>query len=89
MKNLNRISIIFSFSMLIAGGSVFAQSKSQQILAEEKKENKKSDSETKDNYKSLDTKSDKAMDLYLQPPATPNLSNSSKTEEKPKTSAPR
>lgn len=75
--------------MLIAGGSVFAQSKCQQIPAEEKKEKKKNDLETKDNSKSLDTKSDKAMDLYLQPPATPNLSNSSKTEEKPKTSAPR
>ena len=89
MKNLNKISVIFSFSMLVAAGSLCAQSQTHQIPSEEKKEKKESALVTKDNSELLDTKQDKAMDLYLQPPATPNQNNSSKTEEKPKASAPR
>lgn len=89
MKNLNKTSIIFSFSILLAGGNIFAQSKEQQFPTEEKKEKKKSDLEIKDNSKSLDTKSDKAMEIYLQTPVVPNQSITSKTEERPRTSAPR
>ena len=86
MKHLNKISIFFFFSLLHTVVNVRAQSKTNEPVNEEKK---KSETDVKANVKSADTKSDKALDLYMHPPVTPNQSGSSTTKDKQKSDQPK
>lgn len=68
--------------MLLGVEKIQAQSKTTQPPIEERK--KKSETEIKENTKLLETRSDKAMELYMATPVAPNQANNEKNNEKRK-----